>query len=125
MEDESIVALDMKNTLTNFGYEVTNCVTNYNDAVNSVQTDKPELILMDIQMPIMNGYEATKIIRDIDKNIPIISFTANISDEDIVYSEILGMNDYLTKPINVEKKLKNYKAFFYHAVKMALHARCY
>ena len=65
--------------------------------------DEYELILMDIQMPIMNGYEATKMIRDIDKKIPIISFTANISDEDISYSEILGMNDYLTKPINVEK----------------------
>lgn len=65
--------------------------------------DQYELILMDIQMPIMNGYEATKIIRDIDKNIPIISFTANVSDEDILYSKILGMNDYLTKPIDVEK----------------------
>lgn len=65
--------------------------------------DEYELILMDIQMPVMNGYEATKMIRDIDKKIPIISFTANISDEDISYSEILGMNDYLTKPINVEK----------------------
>jgi CheY-like chemotaxis protein len=65
--------------------------------------DQYELILMDIQMPIMNGYEATKIIRDIDKNIPIISFTANVSDEDLLYSKILGMNDYLTKPIDVEK----------------------
>lgn len=62
-----------------------------------------ELILMDIQMPIMNGYEATKIIRDIDKNIPIISFTADISEEDELYSKILGMNDYLTKPIDTEK----------------------
>lgn len=65
--------------------------------------DQYELILMDIQMPIMNGYEATKIIRDIDKDIPIISFTANVSDEDLLYSKILGMNDYLTKPIDVEK----------------------
>lgn len=75
------------------------------EGVNKFKSKKNEyeLILMDIQMPIMNGYEATKIIRDIDKNIPIISFTANISDEDILYSEIFGMNDYLTKPINVEK----------------------
>ena len=62
-----------------------------------------ELILMDIQMPVMNGYEATRIIRDIDKNIPIISFTADITEEDELYSKILGMNDYLTKPIDTEK----------------------
>lgn len=62
-----------------------------------------ELILMDIQMPLMNGYEATKAIRDIDKNIPIISFSADTSEEDELYSKILGMNDSLTKPIDTEK----------------------
>lgn len=62
-----------------------------------------ELILMDIQMPLMNGYEATKLIRDIDKNVPIISFSADTSEEDELYSKILGMNDSLTKPIDTEK----------------------
>lgn len=65
--------------------------------------DQYELILMDIEMPIMNGYEATNIIREINKDIPIISFTANVSEEDILYSKILGMNDSLTKPIDAEK----------------------
>lgn len=74
------------------------------EGVNKFKSNNQyELILMDIEMPVMNGYEATKIIRDIDKNIPIISFTANVSEEDILYSRILGMNDYLTKPIDTEK----------------------
>jgi CheY-like chemotaxis protein len=54
-------------------------------------------------MPLMNGYEATKLIRDIDKNVPIISFSADTSEEDELYSKILGMNDSLTKPIDTEK----------------------
>ena len=62
-----------------------------------------ELILMDIQMPILDGYEATKEIRKIDKNIPIIALTANAMKEDIEKTKLIGMNKHLNKPIEVEK----------------------
>ncbi|MEA3315468.1 MAG: response regulator, partial [Campylobacterota bacterium] len=65
--------------------------------------DKYELILMDLQMPIMDGYEATKQIRDKDKNIPIIALTANAMKEDVQKTKSIGMNDHLNKPIDVEK----------------------
>jgi len=58
---------------------------------------------MDIQMPVMDGYEATKVIRQIDKNIPIIAITANAMKEDIKKSAKSGMNSHINKPIEVEE----------------------
>jgi len=62
-----------------------------------------DLILMDIQMPIMDGYETTKIIRQENQEIPIIALTANAMKEDIERSIASGMNDHLNKPVKVEK----------------------
>ena len=65
-----------------------------------------DLILMDIQMPIMDGYEATKIIRSFNnKNaqIPIIAMTANAFEEDRKHALQLGMNEHLAKPVDIEK----------------------
>ena len=67
---------------------------------------KYELILMDIQMPVMDGHEATRQIREIDKNIPIIAVTANAMAEDLIKSKSAGMNEHLSKPIDVEKLYK-------------------
>ncbi|MCF6309544.1 MAG: ATP-binding protein [Sulfurimonas sp.] len=64
---------------------------------------KYELILMDIQMPIMDGYEATKEIRKMDKNIPIVAITANALTEDIKKAKSVGMNEHISKPIDVIK----------------------
>ena len=64
--------------------------------------DSFDLILMDIQMPIMDGYEATKIIREYDKEIPIIALSANAMSQDIQNSKNAKMNEHLSKPIEVE-----------------------
>ena len=72
--------------------------------------DTYDLILMDIQMPVMNGYEATRQIRAMDaphcKSIPIIAMTANAFDEDRELASQAGMNGYLAKPIQVDRMLK-------------------
>ncbi len=69
-----------------------------------------DLIFMDIQMPIMNGYEATKEIRSLDradaKKIPIVAMTANAFTEDMIASKRAGMNEHITKPLNVDQLLK-------------------
>ena len=66
-----------------------------------------QLIFMDIQMPIMNGYEATKAIRKSKKadakQIPIVAMTANAFTEDIIASKRAGMNEHIAKPLNVEQ----------------------
>ena len=62
-----------------------------------------ELILMDLQMPVMDGFEATKIIRASDADIPIIALSANAMVEDVQKTKEAGMNEHLNKPIEVEK----------------------
>ena len=66
--------------------------------------DKYDIILMDIQMPVMNGLDATRSIRSLPypkaKKIPIISMTANVFKEDIEMCLEAGMNDHLGKPID-------------------------
>lgn len=68
-----------------------------------------DLILMDLIMPVMNGYAATKIIRSMERKdtsiIPIIAMSANTFDQDIKRSLDSGMNEHISKPLNVEKLL--------------------
>lgn len=66
-----------------------------------------DLIFMDIQMPVMNGYQATEAIRNTDqadaKSIPIIAMTANAFVEDVIASKNAGMNEHVTKPLQIEE----------------------
>ena len=76
-----------------------------------------DLILMDIQMTIMDGYEATKIIRSFNnKNaqIPIIAMTANAFEEDRKHALQLGMNEHLAKPVDIEKLKDVFTKYFNH-----------
>ncbi|MCK5110225.1 MAG: response regulator [Arcobacteraceae bacterium] len=75
---------------------------NGQEAIDKFKRYTYELILMDLQMPIMDGYEATKIIREMDKDIPIIALTANAMKEDVERTQAIGMNEHLNKPIDVE-----------------------
>ncbi len=76
--------------------------SNGKEALALFDKGRYDLILMDIQMPIMDGYEAAKIIRQKDKKIPIIALTANAMQEDIERTLLSGMNDHLNKPVKVE-----------------------
>ena len=84
------------------------------DAVKAKGLAYYDFIIMDIQMPIMNGYEATKAIRALEKpgeHVPIIAASANAFDEDIRKSLESGMDGHIAKPINVKQlvgKLKEY-----------------
>ena len=66
-----------------------------------------DIIFMDIQMPVMNGYDATSAIRSLDRqdasSVPIIAMTANAFTEDIMDSKNAGMNEHLSKPLDVAK----------------------
>lgn len=68
--------------------------------------DKFDLILMDVMMPNMNGYEATREIRKFNRTVPIIAMTANAFAEDVQASIDAGMNDHLSKPINIDEVIK-------------------
>lgn len=95
--------------LTGFGFRV-DVVVNGREAVDKVTdsiTDPYDLVLMDIQMPIMNGLEATKAIRDIgDQKLsktPIVAMTANAFDEDRKVASEAGMDGFITKPIILDE----------------------
>ena len=73
--------------------------------LNKAENDYYSVILMDIQMPVMNGYEATKRIRGLKderkSQIPIIAMTANAFEEDRKMALASGMNDHVAKPIDM------------------------
>ena len=74
-----------------------------------------DLILMDVMMPIMNGYEATQEIRKLENrklaDIPIIAMTANAFEEDRIAAIKAGMNDHLSKPIQIDKLYEMMKRY--------------
>ena len=70
------------------------------EAVQKIKENNYDLVLMDIQMPVMDGLEATQQIRQFNKNIPIIALTASSEPEVITETKDSGMNDFLMKPFN-------------------------
>jgi len=110
--NREIIQMLFENTLLKIDYAV-----NGEEAVMifSESPDKYDLILMDVQMPVVDGYEATRTIRKLDfptaKTIPIIAMTANVFKEDIANCLEAGMNDHIGKPIEPEvlfEKLRRY-----------------
>ena len=88
-------------------YEGAECVIceNGKEVVETFEKSKPgeyDMILMDIQMPIMNGYEATLKIRSFDQDIPIIAMTANAFSDDIQHSLSVGMDAHISKPVDMQ-----------------------
>ena len=65
-------------------------------------------ILMDIEMPVLNGYQATMMIRGLnrtDRDVPVIAMTANVFADDKAEADKVGINEYVTKPLQREKLL--------------------
>ncbi|WP_204344608.1 hybrid sensor histidine kinase/response regulator [Psychroserpens algicola] len=90
-------------------------VNNGQEALEALKNDVFDIVLMDLQMPVMDGYEATKIIRSGQlgltiSEIPIIAVTADATEETQQKVMALGMNDYMTKPINKDVLFKKMEA---------------
>jgi CheY-like chemotaxis protein len=88
-------------------------------AVEKVRASRPgyyDAILMDVQMPVMNGYEATRAIRALDdpglSRIPILAVTANAFSEDVQNAREAGMDGHLSKPLDVPKVLQTLSELF-------------
>lgn len=75
------------------------CADNGEDGLNKFKNNKYDLIVMDIMMPIMGGYEATRRIRAIDKDVLIFAMSANAFSDDVKKSLAVGMNEHLSKPL--------------------------
>jgi len=109
-EDNSVNQLVIERYLQNFESRVT-LVENGEEAVKELQANSYDLVLMDLQMPVMDGYEATKIIRGFDTKIPVVALSAAVLQRDREASLQAGMDDHLGKPIvqiQLENILKKY-----------------
>ncbi len=82
------------------GFEI---VANGRDAVEKARTGEFALIFMDLRMPLMNGYDATKAIREFNKDLPIIALTAHAMEWVPSQCYEIGMNDFISKPFNRDK----------------------
>jgi CheY-like chemotaxis protein len=100
VEDMSLNQLLMRTVLEDFGFEC-EIAENGSIAIEKLKVKKFEIVLMDLQMPEMNGFEATTYIRKTMKStIPIIALTADVTTADLEKCKSVGMNDYIPKPID-------------------------
>ena len=101
--------------LTDFGFKIENA-ENGKEACDILENSEPgyfDIVLMDIQMPVMGGYEATRTIRNFKNkqiaNIPILAMTANAFEEDKKAAKEAGMNGHLAKPIDIQILIETLK----------------
>jgi len=100
VEDIALNQLLMKTLLDDFGFE-RDIAANGKIAVEKLQAKHYDIILMDLQMPEMNGFEATEYIRNVmNSKIPIIALTADVTTVDLAKCKAVGMNDYIAKPVD-------------------------
>jgi PAS domain S-box-containing protein len=100
VEDIALNQLLMKTLLDDFGFE-RDIANNGKIAIEKLKVKAYDIILMDLQMPEMNGFEATEYIRNTMKlKIPIIALTADVTTVDLAKCKSVGMNDYIAKPID-------------------------
>jgi CheY-like chemotaxis protein len=108
VEDELINQILVQKILEDLELNFT-LVENGRDAVHEISNGDYDIVLMDLQMPALDGYEATKQIRQLDsakRAVPIIALTAHALDKDRTKCLEVGMNDFLSKPIDIGE-LKN------------------
>ncbi len=107
VEDNEANIMTVSSYLKAKGYQILSA-SNGEEAIALVQSVKPDLILMDIQMPVMDGLEAIKRIRQIPSfvNLPIIALTALAMDSDCDRCLEAGANDYLSKPVKLKQLTK-------------------
>jgi CheY-like chemotaxis protein len=84
---------------------------NGQEAVEKAKAETPDLVLMDIKMPIMDGLEATRLIRAAMPDMPIVALTANAFDSDRQAAFDAGCNGFLSKPVNAQKCLETIAKF--------------
>lgn len=106
VEDNEMNRVVAETILNQYGASIAEAVNGV-EAVDAIKHGQYDIVLMDIQMPVMDGLEATRIIRkELQSNIPIIAFTANAVKGEMEKCIQAGMNDYLSKPFEEEDLIR-------------------
>lgn len=109
VEDEQTLAMIIKDTLDDEGFEVTLSIDG-EKGLKSFLSDKPDIIVADVMMPHLDGFEMVSKIRQTDKITPILFLTARSAIKDVVEGFEIGANDYLKKPFNMQELIVRIKA---------------
>jgi two-component system alkaline phosphatase synthesis response regulator PhoP len=104
VEDQEEIAALLKFKLKNSGYDVL-LAENGKNGLESARNNSPDLIVLDVMMPVMNGVEMLKALKSDDnlKSIPVIMLTAQSSEPAVVEGFKLGADDYITKPFRTQE----------------------
>jgi two-component system chemotaxis response regulator CheY len=108
-DDALFMRVTLKNILTTHGYEVVGEAGNGEEAVRQYAAKKPDLVLMDITMPVMDGITATKAIRSADPNAKVVMCTAMGQKNILIEALQAGAKDYIVKPFQPERVLESVK----------------
>jgi DNA-binding response OmpR family regulator len=111
IEDEPGILLGIKDEFESEGYEVYTA-ENGEDGLAKAKQYKPDLIILDIMMPVLDGYEVCKRLRMEGDNTPIIMLTVKDKEIDKVLGLELGADDYVTKPFSLRELMARAKAIF-------------
>ena len=109
VEDEPDLRLIVSEVLTDEGYEVLKASTGL-EGLNIVKTEKPDIVVADVMMPVMDGFTMAKEIRKFNSNIPILFLTAKNTIDDIEEGFETGANDYLKKPFEFRELIVRIRA---------------
>ena len=109
VEDEEAIRTGLIDVLVFHGYEVDSSATGP-EGLSKALTGKFDLVLLDIMLPGMDGYEICDRIRAEDRHQPIIMLTAKTSDEEIIQGLTLGADDYVSKPFSIQQLMLRIEA---------------
>lgn len=110
VEDDAALLRGLKDNFTSHGFRVRTC-SDGEEAFRAITQDAPDLVLLDIMLPKLNGYEVCRAVRQRGQTMPIIMLTAKGQEEDIVRGLELGADDYVTKPFGIRELVARVKAF--------------
>lgn len=109
VEDEQTLAMIIKDTLTDQGFDIT-MGENGIEGLKLFFDVRPDILVADVMMPELDGFEMVNKIRQTDKKTPILFLTARSAIKDVVEGFELGANDYLKKPFNMQELIVRIKA---------------
>ena len=117
-EDERTLAMIIKDTLDGQGFNV-NVAGDGEEALRMYAASKPDVLVADVMMPRLDGYELVRRIRKTDQQTPVIFLTARSAVNDVVHGFEMGANDYLKKPFGMQELIVRIKALLGRACTVA------
>jgi DNA-binding response OmpR family regulator len=117
VEDERTLSMIISDTLRDEGFDVVQAYDG-NQGLSSMRVHHPDVVIADVMMPNMDGFEMVRQMRRTDKTTPVLFLTARSSTDDLVAGFKLGANDYLKKPFKMQELIIRVKALAGRAMQL-------